>query len=94
MRRVIPLSDIPLVLIFSSNSARKQRGACLSSQMIASHVCACAFCGTLAARPLTASFLSAVLSLVPVAALWLGWESAGCLQAAFPCLSPPEHDTK
>lgn len=51
---------------------------------------ACVLWGTLAARHLMASFLSAVLSLVPVAALWLVWQSAGCLQAIFPCLSPPE----
>ncbi len=57
-------------------------------------VCACVFWSTLAAKHLTASFLCAVLSLVPAAALWLGWESAGCLEAAFPCLSPPEQSTK
>lgn len=63
-------------------------------QIIASLVCACVIWDTLAARHLTASFLSAVLSLAPLAAPVLGWQSAGCLHAAFPCLSPPEQKRK
>ena len=57
-------------------------------------MCACVFWGTLAARHLTASFLCAALSPVPAAALWLGWESAGCLELAFPCRSAPEQSNK
>lgn len=57
----------------------------------ASRVFAHVFCGTLAARDLTGSFLSAAPSLAPAAALWLAWKLAVCLQAAFPCRSPPKH---
>lgn len=49
------------------------------------------FCGTLAARDLTGSFLSAAPSLAPAAALWVAGKLASSLQAAFPCRSPPKH---